>query len=408
MKDTRNNLKTVIIFEVYRSIRKKTFWLLILIVPIIIFALFLVIYYSNQTSHQASINNSKQNMTIGILDPGEYISSNIFKSSHIIKEPSIKQGISAVKHNKITAFIYYPVNLKTNTVMVYGIDVGIFQNSRYSAVAKTLLSVSADHLVNPNIRNILLGQEKINVITYKNGKETSGINRVIAPGIFLALFYILIILSGNRMLVSITEEKENRMIEMLLTSISSLELILGKIISLIILGIIQVIVILIPITIGYFIFHHQLTLPFINLSSIPLNAYNIVVGAIILVLSFTLFSELIVTIGSLVPTAKEAGNFFGIIMLLIFGPLYAGSILISSPNSMIVKILTFFPLTAPISLLLRNAVGNLSLLDTIVGCLILLLSVILTLYIAVIAFQLGALEYNRKLKFIEILKKIKG
>ena len=89
-------------------------------------------------------------------------------------------------------------------------------------------------------------------------------------------------------------------------------------------------------------------------------------------------------------------------MMLIFGPLYAVSLFISAPDSPLVRFLTLFPFTAPIPMLLRNAVGNLELWETLAGILILIVSAIVIMLIAVRIFRYGALEYTRKLSLREI------
>lgn len=51
------------------------------------------------------------------------------------------------------------------------------------------------------------------------------------------------------------------------------------------------------------------------------------------------------------PTAKEASQWFGIVMMLIFGPLYGVTAFVSYPDSPFVQFLSLFPLTSPIPLM---------------------------------------------------------
>jgi ABC-2 type transport system permease protein len=115
-----------------------------------------------------------------------------------------------------------------------------------------------------------------------------------------------------------------------------------------------------------------------------------------------LFIGLLVAIGAAVPTAKEASGAIGAVMLLLFGPLYAASLFISSPDQPLVRFLSYFPLTAPIPLLLRNAAGTITWGEILIGAGILIISAILVIRIAVRVFQHGALEYSRKLSLKEI------
>jgi ABC-2 type transport system permease protein len=228
---------------------------------------------------------------------------------------------------------------------------------------------------------------------------------MIFPGVFLVLFYLLIAFFGNQMLTSTTEEKENRVIEMILTTIEARTLIVGKIISLIALAFIQGIIVVLPALIGYILLHDKLSLPSFDLSSLPVDWGRILVSAAIFVMSFLLFTGLLVAIGAAMPTAKEAGGFIGIVMMLLFGPLYAASLFVSAPNSPIVTGLSLFPFTAPIPLLLRNAVGNLQGWEVALSLAILTVSTVVVMGIAVRLFRYGALEYSRKLSLAEIFRR---
>jgi len=207
---------------------------------------------------------------------------------------------------------------------------------------------------------------------------------------------------GGQMLTSTTEEKENRVIEMILTTIESRTLIIGKILSLVTLGFIQMLIILVPIVVAYLLFRDSLSIPTIDFSSLPVDWLRMLIGASIFASSFALFTGLLVAIGAAAPTAKEAGGFFGVVMMIIFGPLYAAPLFISMPGSLLVQMLSYFPFTAPIPLLLRNAVGNLSLSEAAIAVTILVVTAALVIRIAVRTFRYGALEYNRKLGFKEI------
>ena len=77
---------------------------------------------------------------------------------------------------------------------------------------------------------------------------------MIAPGLFLVIFFMLVTFFGNQMLTSSTEEKENRTVEMLLTMVKTDTLITGKILSLMVLALIQMLVIILPVAAGYLAF----------------------------------------------------------------------------------------------------------------------------------------------------------
>lgn len=95
----------------------------------------------------------------------------------------------------------------------------------------------------------------------------------------------------------------------------------------------------------------------------------------------------------------------GIVMLLIFGPLYAVTLFVSAPDTPLVRFLSLFPFTAPIPLLLRNAIGNLEAWEVAVALPILFVSAVIMLMLAVRVFRFGALEYSRKVSVREMFSR---
>ena len=399
-----HNLSTVIRFEIVRALKKKSFWILAISFPLVFAATFGILFLSNKATDDAAEKLKEQSFSVAITDESNLVKPPLIAAAKAAEvKPSDKQAaINRVKDGQLDAYIYYPKNLDQQPIEIYGKDVGIFDNGRYGSLASGLLSASVQSDVNPAIRKVVQGKVNSTSTVYRDGKVHDSIQEMILPGVFLMLFYFLITFFGNQMLTSTTEEKENRVIEMILTTIEARTLIVGKIISLIILAIIQGLLVVSPVLIGYLIFHDQLKLPSVDLSSLPVDPQRIAIGFLSFAGSFMLFTGLLVAIGAAVPTAKEANSFFGVVMILLFGPLYAVTMFISMPDAPLVKFLSLFPLTSPIPLMLRNAAGNLGLGEATLGIAILAAAAIIVIAIAVRIFRFGALEYNRKLSAKEI------
>lgn len=399
-----HNLSTVIRFEIVRALKKKSFWILAISFPLVFAATFGILFLSNKATDDAAEKLKEQSFSVAITDESNLVKPSLIAAAKAAEvKPSDKQAaINRVKDGQLDAYIYYPKDLDHQPIEIYGKDVGIFDNGRYGSLANGLLSASVQSDVNPAIQKIVQGKVNSTSTVYRDGKVHDSIQEMILPGVFLILFYFLITFFGNQMLTSTTEEKENRVIEMILTTIEARTLIVGKIISLIILAIIQGLLVVSPVLIGYLIFHDQLKLPSVDLSSLPVDPQRIAIGFLAFAGSFMLFTGLLVAIGAAVPTAKEANSFFGVVMILLFGPLYAVTMFISMPDAPLVKFLSLFPLTSPIPLMLRNAAGNLGLGEATLGIAILAAAAIIVIAIAVRIFRFGALEYNRKLSAKEI------
>ncbi len=404
-----HNLGTVVSFELVRTLKKKTFWLSVLAFPLLLAAIVGLSYFSNKSAEDASDKLNQDKFSFAVVDRSMLVSPALVTAAQGRVVTNDRRAIQDVKEGRLDAVIIYPSNPADEAVRIYAKDAGLTKNGKYPSVATQLLQASVTSSIgSPRKVALLTSEPDVSVTTYVGGKEVKGIERAIAPGIFLVLFYVLIVLLGNQMLTSTTEEKENRVIEMVLTTVSARSLIIGKIVTMMLLGVIQVITIVVPLIIAYVFFKDSLNIPAIDFSQIVLDPVRMLVGGSVFTLGFMLFTGMLVAIGSAMPTAKEAGGFFGFAMILMFAPLYALAAIVSSPEQLMVKVFSFFPLTAPITLMLRNAVDNLSGTEIAAGLLVLALSSVLALVLAVRIFKTGSLRYDTRMSATEIFRLRRG
>ena len=235
--------------------------------------------------------------------------------------------------------------------------------------------------------------------------ETEGLASVIAPGAFAIAFLVLYVLLASFMISSTAGEKENRTAEMLLTSIKARTLIAGKILSIFILGLVQLATIALPLLAAHLLFPNQVALPGgITLASIPLDPIAILFGALFFATGLLLFTALLVGFGAMFPSATEASRFLGVAIISAFLPIYAVQNVINSPHTLIVTIFTYFPLTAPTTALLRNAVGSFSVGEALGSLAVIIASAAAAVWFAVRAFRYGSMEYGRRVGIRELLR----
>ena len=403
-----HNLGTVFKFETIRVLKKPTFWLMALGFPLMFAALYGIVFWSQITTMQAAKELEKQEFSLAVTDDSKLVRPELLMAAKTKTVESKEAGINDVKNGKIDAYIYFPKDISKQKVEVYGKDVGLFQNGKYGAVAQSLLSQSVASSVSQAQVAILQNKVQVSSTTYLDGKEHGGINEMIAPGLFLVIFFMLITFFGNQMLTSSTEEKENRTVEMLLTMVKTDTLITGKILSLMVLALIQMSVIVLPVVAGYLAFGSKLQLPNMDLSLLVFDPVRIGLALVIFLASFMMFTGMLVTLGAMMPTAKEANQWFGLVIMLIFGPFYGITAFVSFPDSPFVKFLSLFPFTAPIPLLLRNAVGNLPAWEGLLGVALLIVAAVFVLWLAVRVFRYGAMSYDSKLSLSALRMKRKA
>ena len=290
------NLRTVIKFEVLRAIKKPTFWVALLAVPLVYGGLFFLGKISGEQAAQNAEKLAREEFSFEIMDESGILNQQIIESVGGKVSKNKSESIEKVKSEKLNAFYFIPKNLKDQSVEIFGKFEGVNQSAKYSAVISSLLKNSSLETVNPNKLAAINETFKKEETLFKNGEKYDALKEMLVPGIFLVIFYYIVVFLSNRMLTSTTEEKENRVTEMILTSISAKTLVVGKLISILILGAIQIFALLVPILIAFLGFSKNLGLP--NLSNftdgIVWDGMTILKAALILIFG------LLMTVGAII------------------------------------------------------------------------------------------------------------
>ena len=409
------NLGTVLRFEILRALKKPTFWIAIFAIPAIYGVMFMFGAISGSQAKENQEKLSKESFSFQIQDESGLVSKELILQLKGNFSNNKQKTIEAVKKGKLDAFYFVPKDLVVEKVEIYGKNTNINENAKYSAVLKTILKNSGVRATNKNQLALINETYKTEQTFFKNGEKYDQFPGMIIPGIFLAIFYFVTVFLSNRMLTSTTEEKENRVTEMILTSISAKTLILGKIISIMVLGIVQILTIIVPIIIGFVAISSigtlakDLNLPDLMpiVSAIKWDFGTIAISAVILIAGFMMTTGFIVALGSAMPTAQEASNYFASIIMPLMMPFFVFPSFLSSEPSTLTIFLSYFPLTSPISLLLRNMLGTLSLTEAFIGISLLVIFAIFAVWLAVRIFRFGTISYGSKVNLKSIFSKKK-
>lgn len=400
-----HNLGTVIAFEFMRTITKARFWAFSLGLPLLMGAIVMLITASNSSvdssvdaQRQASVSFTYTDAS-GLIDPGVAAAA----GGRAITDA--EAGRRAVQDGTSDAHVTYPADPLTQPTLVYGRDLGIFDSGRYSGIADRVMNDSVVRRIgDPHLAQLAVKGVDIRLTTYANGVATPGFAGVIVPGLFLVLFYVSILLLGNQMLNVTLEEKENRVTEMVLTMMSPTTLIVGKVIALVAIGVLQTAVFTLPSMLVFSFMRPNLGISDADLSAgVPIDPVPAVVGFLLFLGGFLMFTGLLVAIGAIMPNVREAGAAFGGIVMSMFVPFYAAPMIVTDPHGIAAQGFTFFPLTSPITALLRNAVGGLYWWETALVLVILFSCGALFLNLGVRLFRTGSITYDARLNLRKAL-----
>lgn len=203
-------------------------------------------------------------------------------------------------------------------------------------------------MINPmSVKTQYLDSEKADTRDQTSG-ATFGVPTAI--GLF---FYMFIVISSNQMLSAISKEKENRTIEVLLSSASPMDLFLGKVFARGLATLLQMSVWLGTVVLVSKLNNTGFQLPF----ELNLSPSLLVLGIPFFVIGFLLFGSLLAGMGAMAQNTREGSQY----MMIVNAPLIFAYIsinqIIASPTSGLTTFLTLFPLTSPIVIPTRIAIG---------------------------------------------------
>lgn len=245
---------------------------------------------------------------------------------------------------------------------------------------------------------------KGNTMTIKNvggnrAMEDNNFLAIVVPIIAGVLFMVAINTSGGYLLQAVVEEKENRTMEIMITSISPNQLMAGKILGNLSVGLTQVLVWVLGglLAVNLIIRAN----PELALGSLITPSYFWLILATFLP-SFVMVAAMMAALGATVTETREAQQIAGWFTLPIFMPLWFISNIMTYPNGPLAMFFSFFPLTAPLTLPMRAVLTEVPAWEIAVTIGVLLLTAVAAIWFASRAFRLGMLRYGKRLAWKEI------
>lgn len=391
--------------EYTRVIKKPTFWISTLMFPLLIIVLSAISGLSAASVEQKvkdQIENAKAVLIVdpqNLIDPALTVGRFQEVASESFAQEQVIKGVA-------DAAIVYPTDIASQPqIKIYAQSQGLFAIDAYNEQAKTLLQQSILlRLPSESLIKTYNAQFDFQTKTYKDGTEVKDeALKFVLPGIAVVIYFILISFASSYLLMSVSEEKENRMIETILSIIPSRDLVWGKIAGQLAIIITQLLVLMslvaVPIATGF------IKLPF-EISQVSITPLQLLVSLAYIIAGFLIMANTMVGVGAAMPSYKEAQSFSGIFVMLSVIPIYFATLIIAEPNGLIAMIASYFPLSSAVILLFRNTLGELSLAETVFSSVVLLCYVLASFYMAFKLFELGALEYSNKVSFRQYLKRL--
>ncbi len=438
-----NTILLILKREYLTRVKKKSFIIMTLIGPILMASLLIIPFYISQKSDEYR--------EIAVIDE-TYEFINYFPNTENIHFTYLNENIETAKNN-LPNTKYYAILHIPGIAFYSSSAIRMYSNHQPSLSVKLYIEGSIKKLMEEKkleasgIDKNLLASTKTNVdiTTIKlsdNGQEKESSTDVATGlGMFAGiLIYMFIFMFGSQVMRGVIEEKTNRIVEVIISSVKPFQLMMGKIIGVALVGLTQF---LLWIILTGFIFtiaksalpeqfkNKQTTESFQNkritsvtelqvqenikeqdnseinsiVKSIKTINFGVMIGAFafFFLFGYLLYAALFAAVGSAVDSEADTQQFMLPLTVPLILAITLSSFVINNPDGPVSFWLSIFPLTSPVIMMMRIPFG-VPWLEVILSMVLLILGFIATTWIAAKIYRTGILMYGKKISYKELWK----
>lgn len=398
-----NKTLTVARREYLYNLKRPSFLFAVFGVPVFTFVMWFIIFAVNTGAQE----NLDQMGMIGYVDQSGVLRDPRLPADTpdiLVPFASEETARAALDEQTIGAYFVLPANyLSTGEISIYS----------YTGIPKALNDLIRGLMLANVSREMDTGvpleriTQPLNMTIHviDSGRDLTEANipaLLFMPLIFAMVFMMAAGVTSGFLMNGVVEEKTNRIMEILVTSVTPMQMLLGKVLGLGLLGLTQILVwgaaIAILISVGQ-------TFPFLQGIAVPVDM--MLVFLIYFILSYFLLSSLMAGIGAAVGSEQESRQISSIISLLWALPFFFILSFLTDPNGPIPVILTLIPFTAPTTALIRLGFAAVPMWQIVLSLAILLLSAIFTVWASARIFRWGLLRHGKRITLRELFQVVR-
>jgi len=404
---------TVARHEFIISLKRPSFIIATLAIPLLgIVGLIVATYFGGQAGEFLERQFVGSPKAVGYVDQVGLFAPPLPEYEELfIPYPSDEAAREALFAEEIETFLLIPGDY-TDTGRVVAYSKGRGLTTAIAVSEERIRPFLVDHLLAGQVDEDLrarvrapLNLQPVSLSPEGEGSEdtASFVANIAIPYAFSILLVMAIFTSSGFLLQGVSEEKESRVIEILLSSLTAMELLAGKILGLGALGLIQI---LFWIGSGWALMEIAVT-GLALFGAINLDLMTIVLALVYFLLGYFLFAILMASAGSLGTSAREGQQLAGIFSGITAIPFMVSSFLFTNPNSLLIQVLSYVPLTAPVMMLQRLGMAEVPLYQIAVSLILLILGIAGALWAGAKVFRMGLLMYGKRPSVSEILRALR-
>jgi ABC-2 type transport system permease protein len=395
------------------NVRRVGFIVMTLLVPLLgVAGLLIAAFFGGQAAAFFASTFVPETKTIGVVDQlGAFTPVLAKYEETVLLFPGEQTGRAAVEADEIASLLVIPEDYVESGEVVI-----VSKESGFSAAimedSDVIRAFFVDHLlrdeVDPVLRERLANpMEPVFVSLEAEGETQAGplsfILNLMVPYFLGILLVMTIFVTSGYLLQSVAKEKTSRVMEILLSSVTARELLAGKVLGLGALGLTQIVI--------WLLSSVALSGGAAGLLGIALpllvRPQVLVLGVVYYVLGFLVYAVLMGSVGALGTTEQESQQLAGIFSLMAAIPLMVGGFMFSNPNMTFVRVLSWFPLTAPTMMLLRLPMVEVPVIDVVGSIVMLIVTIPVILWAGSKVFRMGLLMYGKRPSLKQVLRALR-
>lgn len=376
--------------EFVTQLRRRTFLFMVFVFPLFIAGLSIFTgYLSGRQQEQTGALGQ-----IGVVDAAGVLAAGHERPEEYVVFSGEDEAAAALADDRIGAYFVVPAGyMASGVVEAYArepIPSGIENQFRNYLLANLLAqrpALEAERLRQPAEVTMQTLDGRIQV------DEQTGFVMILTPLVFAVLFVLSISMTSSFMMENVVEEKETRMVEMITTSITPLELLWGKIIGLSALGLMQMAVW--ALVGGLVILLREDVAQM--LSGVHYPVWLLALAILYLLLGYILYGSLLSGIGASSSSMQEAQALAGLFSIVAVVPLFFLGPFLENPNGSLPTTLSLLPFTASTAMMIRLVLGQVPWWQIAVSLGLLAATVGAIVWLAAWVFRVGLLMTGKRL-----------
>jgi ABC-2 type transport system permease protein len=399
--------KTLIIFrhELLVTLKRTSFILVTLAAPLLML-LGYGIYQGVQNWYHPSEPETK---TIGYVDQAGGFDQYTNLGATFVSYPEEEEARQSLLSGEISEYFVIPSDyVRTGLIVRYTMK------RELEPPSQTMESISGfliSNLIGGETSTEVLERAKTPIMLSsirldETGETIEGQNpflQFFLPYIFAILLMFSIFFASGYLLQSISEEKENRLMEVLLSSVSARQLLVGKVLGLGAAGLAQIVLWVI----SFWVLVDVALAKIPGLSAASLTPSLLVLALVYYVLGYLLFAVIMAVVGSIGTTARESQSWSSIVALTATLPMFFLNVIIENPNHAISVVFTLIPTTSSVTAMMRLPTEGIPAWQLVLSLTLLIAAIFFCMWAGAKIFRACLLMYGKRPSLREITRYIR-